>query len=134
MFKHALVQDAAYATLLRSRRQELHARIARVLEEAFPDIVETQPELLAHHYTQAGLTEQAIDYWQRAGERALKRSANLEANRHFGQGIELIKSLSPSPAHTAGNSAFIWASGRRPVRSRGTPRPKPRTPSPGRAS
>jgi tetratricopeptide (TPR) repeat protein len=96
-FKHALVQDAAYATLLRSRRQELHARIARVLEEAFPDIVETQPELLAHHYTQAGLTEQAIDYWQRAGERALKRSANLEASRHFNQGIELIKALPVSP-------------------------------------
>ena len=99
-FKHALVQDAAYATLLRSRRQELHARIARVLEEAFPETVETQPELLAHHYTQAGLTEQAIDYWQRAGERALERSANREAYRHFGQGIELIKSLSPSPERT----------------------------------
>jgi predicted ATPase len=99
-FKHALVQDAAYATLLRSRRQELHARIARVLEEAFPDVVETQPELLAHHCTQAGLTGQAIDYWQRAGERALTRSANLEAYRHFGQGIELIKALSPSPERT----------------------------------
>jgi len=99
-FKHALVQDAAYATLLRSRRQELHARIARVLEEAFPETVETQPELLAHHYTQAGLTGQAIDYWQRAGERALERSANQEAYRHFGQGIELIKSLSPSPERT----------------------------------
>jgi predicted ATPase len=96
-FKHALVQDAAYATLLRSRRQELHARIARVLEEAFPETVETQPELLAHHYTQAGLTEQAIGYWQRAGERALTRSANLEAYRHFHQGIELIKALPVSP-------------------------------------
>jgi len=99
-FKHALVQDAAYATLLRSRRQELHARIARVLEETFTDIVETQPELLAHHYTQAGLTEQAIGYWQRAGERALERSANREASRHFGHGIELIKSLPPSPDRT----------------------------------
>ena len=100
IFKHALVQDAAYATLLRSRRQELHARIARVMGEAFPEIVETQPELLAHHCTQAGLTEQAIGYWQRAGERALERSANLEAYRHFGQGIELIKLLSPSPERT----------------------------------
>jgi predicted ATPase/class 3 adenylate cyclase len=99
-FKHALVQDAAYATLLRSRRQELHARIARVMEESFPETVETQPELLAHHYTRAGLAEQAIDYWQRAGERALTRSANLEASRHFCQGVELIKSLSPSRAHT----------------------------------
>jgi len=97
LFKHALVQDAAYASLLRSRRQELHARIGSVLEQSFPDIVEKQPELLAHHYTQAGLTEQAIGYWQRAGERALERSANLEAVQHFSRGLELIKSLPPSP-------------------------------------
>ena len=97
IFKHALVQDAAYATLLRSRRQELHARIARVLEESFPDIVETQPELLARHYTQAGLADRAADYYLRAGERSLKRSANLEAIQHFSQGIELIKSIPPSP-------------------------------------
>jgi predicted ATPase len=97
MFKHALVQDAAYASLLRSRRQELHARIAGVLEEKFPDIVETQPELLAQHYTQAALAERAILYWQRAGERALARSANLEAIQHFSQGIELIKALPDMP-------------------------------------
>ncbi len=97
IFKHALVQDAAYATLLRSRRQELHTRIARVLEESFPDIVETQPELLAHHYTQAGLADRAVDYCLRAGERALTRSANLEAIQHFSQGIELIKALPVSP-------------------------------------
>jgi len=97
MFKHALVQDAAYASLLRSRRQELHARIAGVLEEKFPDIVETQPELLAQHYTQAALAERASVYWQRAGERALARSANLEAIQHFSQGIELVKALPLSP-------------------------------------
>jgi tetratricopeptide (TPR) repeat protein len=98
MFKHALVQDAAYASLLRSRRQELHARIARVLEEAFPDTVDAQPELLAHHCARAGLVERAIDYWQRAGERALARSANQEAMQQFGSGIELIKGLPVTPA------------------------------------
>jgi tetratricopeptide (TPR) repeat protein len=97
-FKHAGA-DAVYATLLRSRRRS-RTRIARVLEKSFTDIVETQPELLAHHYTQAGLAERAIDYWLRAGERALERSANLEATRHFSHGLELIKSLPPSPERT----------------------------------
>ncbi|HSL72134.1 MAG TPA: AAA family ATPase, partial [Longimicrobiales bacterium] len=98
VFKHALVQDAAYASMLRSRRQELHARIARVLEEVFPDTVDAQPELLAHHCARAGLVECAIDYWQRAGERALARSANQEAMQQFGSGIELIKGLPVTPA------------------------------------
>ncbi|MBI5441683.1 MAG: AAA family ATPase [Deltaproteobacteria bacterium] len=98
VFKHALVQDAAYASMLRTRRCELHAHIARVLETSFPEVVETQPELLAHHFTQAGLTLNAIEYWHRAGDRAMGRSANLEATRHYTQGIELIKQLAPSPA------------------------------------
>jgi class 3 adenylate cyclase len=79
LFKHALVQDAAYATLLRARRQQLHAAIAAALESEFPEIVAVQPELLAHHCTEAGLTRQAIDNWRRAGERAVEGSANLEA-------------------------------------------------------
>src|SRR5262245_34659228 len=70
LFKHALIQDAAYQSLLKSRRQQYHQHIARVLEERFPEIKETQPELLAHHYTEAGLITQAIPYWQWAGERA----------------------------------------------------------------
>ncbi len=93
MFKHALVQDAAYSSLLRSRRQELHARIAAVLEQSFPAIVQSEPELLAQHYTQAGLADRAAEYWQRAGDRALLRSANLEAIQHFNQGIGLIDSM-----------------------------------------
>jgi class 3 adenylate cyclase len=72
-FKHALIQDAAYQSLLRSTRQQYHQRIAQVLTERFPDTAETQPELLAHHYTEAGLTEQAIAYWQRAGQHASDR-------------------------------------------------------------
>jgi predicted ATPase/class 3 adenylate cyclase len=100
IFKHALVQDAAYQSLLRSTRQQYHQRIAQVLEERFPETAETQPEWLAHHYTQAGLTEQAVHYWQRAGQHASDRSAHLEAVSHFTTGIELLKTLPETPAHT----------------------------------
>jgi len=92
-FKHALVQDAAYASLVRSRRQQLHARIARALEAEFPDIVATEPELLAHHYTAAALADQALPYWRRAGQRAIARSANLEAIAHLSKGMELLKAV-----------------------------------------
>jgi predicted ATPase len=92
-FKHALVQDAAYGTLLKSRRQQLHARIAQVLEGQFPETVETQPEVLAHHCTQAGFIEKAVEYWHRAGERAARRSANIEAIRHLEMALELLASL-----------------------------------------
>src|SRR4029453_7137347 len=81
--KHALIQDAAYQSLLRSTRQQYHQCIAQVLEAQFPETVTTQPELLAHHYTEAGLTEQAIPYWQRAGQRAVERSAHVEAISHL---------------------------------------------------
>ena len=72
LFKHALVQDAAYSTLLRGRRQELHARAAAALETHFADLVERQPELLAHHLTAAGDTERAIEQWLKAGQRAIR--------------------------------------------------------------
>jgi predicted ATPase len=93
IFKHALVQDAAYSTLLRSQRQELHARIGRVLEEQFPETSATQPEILAQHYTQAGLADSAIEHWLEAGERAYRRSAIVEATKHLTRGIELIALL-----------------------------------------
>jgi len=70
MFKHALIQDAAYQSLLRSTRQQFHQRIAQVLAMHFPDTAETQPELLAHHYTEAGLIAQALPYWRAAGQRS----------------------------------------------------------------
>jgi tetratricopeptide (TPR) repeat protein len=97
LFKHALVRDAAYSTLLRSQRQTLHARIGHRIARHFPDIVETQPEFLAHHFTEAGLAEAAIDFWQRAGERDLARSANVEAVRHLTKGIELTQSSLSGP-------------------------------------
>jgi class 3 adenylate cyclase len=99
-FKHALVQDAAYGMLLKSRRQQLHARIAQVLEERFPEASAIQPELLAQHYTAAGLHEQAVEYWHRAGQRASERSANLEAIAHLTRGLELAHTL-PDPQQSA---------------------------------
>jgi class 3 adenylate cyclase len=92
-FKHALIQDAAYQSLLRSTRQQTHQRIAQVLEARFPEVCETQPELLAHHCTEAGLTAQAIPYWQQAGQRAIERSAHLEAIGHLSKGLELLTTL-----------------------------------------
>ena len=92
-FKHALIQEAAYQSVLRSTRQQHHQRIAQVLAARFPETAETQPELLAHHYTEAGLREQALPYWQHAGQRALQRSANLEAVSHVTRGLEVLSTL-----------------------------------------
>ena len=96
-FKHVLVQDAAYGTLLKSRRQQLHARIAQILEKRFPETAKNQPELLAHHFTEAHQMERAFDYWLKAGERAAARSANLEAIRHLTQGLEGLEALPEGP-------------------------------------
>jgi class 3 adenylate cyclase/predicted ATPase len=96
-FKHALVQQVAYTSLLRNRRQQLHAHVGSVLQEQFPDRVGSQPELLAHHFTEAGLTEQAIAWWRRAGERASSRSANVEAIAHLTKGLELLSQLPETP-------------------------------------
>lgn len=96
-FKHALIQEAAYQSLLRSKRQQYHHRVAQVLEERFPETAETQPELLAHHYTEADLIGQAIPYWQRAGQRAIERSANVEAVGHLTKGLELLGILPDTP-------------------------------------
>jgi class 3 adenylate cyclase/predicted ATPase len=98
MFKHALVQETAYQSLLRSTRQQYHQRIAQVLEAQFPESVTTQPELLARHYTAAGLTAQALHYWQQAGQHALQRSAYLEAIQHLTTGLALLATLSETPA------------------------------------
>jgi predicted ATPase len=98
VFKHALVQDAAYGTFVRSKRQQLHGRIADALEQGFPETVETQPELLAHHLIQAGLTERAVNYLRKAGQRTIERSANAEAVRHLTQALELLQSRPEGPA------------------------------------
>jgi predicted ATPase len=92
-FKHALVRDAAYESLLKSRRQQLHGQIARALEERFADIVASQPEIAAHHFTEAGLVERAVDYWLKAGQHAARRSANAEALNHLARGLELLPNI-----------------------------------------
>jgi class 3 adenylate cyclase/tetratricopeptide (TPR) repeat protein len=97
LFKHALVQDAAYSTLLRGRRQELHRRVAAALETCFADLVERQPELLAHHLTAAGDTERAAHQWLKAGRHAAEQSAYLEAIAHLERGLGLLHSLPEGP-------------------------------------
>ena len=92
-FKHALVRDAAYETLLRSSRQRLHARIAAVLEKRFPETASATPELVAHHYTAGGLASMAIPYWLKAGQHALQRSTLAEAIAHLSRGLKLIPSI-----------------------------------------
>lgn len=93
-FKHALVQEAAYQSLLRSRRRELHLRIAEVLESRFPQTVRDAPELVAHHWTEAGMTERAVAGWIAAGQRASERSEHREAIGHLRRGLALVPNLS----------------------------------------
>jgi predicted ATPase/class 3 adenylate cyclase len=120
-FKHALVQDAAYQSLLKSRRQQLHARIAEAIEDGFPDVGETQPEVLARHFTKAGLGERAVAYWCRAGELAARRSANLEAIAHLSKGLELVRTLPDTPEHLAQELALLLAIGGPSIATKGHP-------------
>ena len=98
LFKHALVQDAAYGTLLREPRRALHARIAETLESQFADIAESQPELLARHCTEAGLIEKAASLWGKAGQRSLERSALVEAVEQLTRALDQIATLPATPA------------------------------------
>ena len=98
LFKHALVQDAAYGTLLREPRRALHARIAETLESKFAEIAENQPELLARHSTEAGLIEKAAGLWGKAGQRSLERSALVEAAEQFTRALDQIATLPATPA------------------------------------
>jgi predicted ATPase len=98
LFKHALVQDATYGTLLRAKRQELHARVAVVLERHFVDLVDRPPEVLAHHLTAGGDPERAVAQWLKAGQYAVARLAHFEAIRHFERGLATLATLPESPA------------------------------------
>jgi class 3 adenylate cyclase/predicted ATPase len=111
LFKHALIQDTAYQSLLKSRRQQLHQQIAQVLEERFLETKETQPELLAHHYTEAGLIAQALPYWRQAGQRASQRSAYQEAINHLTKGLEVLKTLPDTPERARQELALQLALG-----------------------
>src|SRR6516165_8353442 len=98
LFKHALVQDTAYGTLLRERRRALHARIVETLESQFTEIAEHQPELLARHCTEAGLIEKAAGLWGKAGQRSLERSALFEAAKQLTRALDQIETLPATPA------------------------------------
>jgi class 3 adenylate cyclase/tetratricopeptide (TPR) repeat protein len=110
-FKHALVRDAAYESLLKSRRYQLHGQIATTLEDKFPDVVTSEPEILARHFTEAGMVGLAIGYWLRAGNLAVSRSANAEAVKHLKRGIELTLELAPSPERVRRELDFYLALG-----------------------
>jgi predicted ATPase len=107
-FKHALIQDAAYENLLKSRRQVLHRRVAETLRDRFADTAAAQPEVLAHHFTHAGLTDAAIEWWGKAGDQALRRSAFQEAIAHLGKAIE----MADREAEVAPDAAAASASSR----------------------
>jgi predicted ATPase len=119
VFKHALLEDAAYNSLVKSKRQEFHHRIADVLEVQFPQIVETQPEVLAHHFTDAGVTEKGIGYWLKAGLRSQGRSANVEAIAHLRQGLAMLTLLPVSRAREAMEIQFLNALGTAYISTRG---------------
>jgi class 3 adenylate cyclase/predicted ATPase len=110
-FKHALIQEAAYQSLLKSTRQRTHQRIAQVLETQFPQTVEAQPELLAHHYTEAGLSQQAVVYWRRAGTRAIQASAHAEAIARLTKGLELLETLPDAAERTEQELMLLTALG-----------------------
>jgi class 3 adenylate cyclase/predicted ATPase len=110
-FKHALVQDAAYSTLPKKPRRLLHARIAKTLERRFAERVQREPELLAYHYEQAGLTGPAIEYWHRAARRDAERSANIEALNHFHRALELLKELPQGPERNVLELELLLARG-----------------------
>ena len=107
LFKHALVQDAAYGTLLRSRRQQLHGKIVTALEEEFPEIAEAQPEILARHCAEAQLDEKAVRYWRAAGELAVRRANNREGIGHFGRAMALIEKQPASPNRSQTELAIL---------------------------
>ena len=107
-FKHALIQDAAYASLLKRTRQQYHQRIAQVLAAQFPDTALLQPELVAHHYTEAGLSAHAVRYWQQAGQRAVERSAYAEAITHLSKGLEVLKTWRTRLSTSSKNWTCSW--------------------------
>lgn len=111
LFKHALVSDAAYGTLLHGRRQELQARVAAALEQDFADLVERQPQLLAHDLTEAGETERAVDQGLEAGRNAAERVAHLEGIRHFDRGLAVLGILPEGPAHDTREIELLLTSG-----------------------
>jgi class 3 adenylate cyclase/tetratricopeptide (TPR) repeat protein/ABC-type transport system involved in cytochrome c biogenesis ATPase subunit len=116
VFKHALVQDAAYDSLLKRKRAELHARIAQAIETRFPDKAETEPELVAHHYSAAGAAQRALPHWLRAGRNATARAAYREAAAHLARGLHLLEGLTPGAERDALELQLLLESGEAQLR------------------
>jgi predicted ATPase len=123
-FKHALIQDTAYQSLLKSTRQHYHQRIIQVLEAQFPEIAEAEPELLAHHCTEARLIEHAIIYWHRAAQRAAERSAHVEAISHLTTGLALLQTLPETPECTQHQVEMYLALGASLIAAKGYTAPE----------
>src|SRR5262245_8837335 len=124
IFKHALLEDALYNSLVKGKREQFHRRIAEVLETQFPQTAETRPELLAHHFTDACLTEQAIGYWLMAGLRSRERSANVEAIGHLTKGLALVGTKDESPERDAQELLFLNPLGTAYIATRGYAAPE----------
>ena len=124
MFKHALLEDALYNALVKGKRQQFHRRVAEVLEGQFPQTVETQPELLAHHFTEAGIGERAIAYWLKAGLRSRERFAEVEAIGHLTRGLALLETLAASPERDARELDLLRPLGSAYMASRGYAAPE----------
>jgi class 3 adenylate cyclase/predicted ATPase len=118
-FKHALIRDAAYESLLKSRRQSLHHRVAKTLCDRFPARAQAEPEMVAHHFMQAGLAEPASDWWRLAGEQAVRRSAIAEAVSHFEKAIQLADTLPDAPERRLGRLRLQIAYGNTLIAARG---------------
>jgi len=126
LFKHALIQEAAYESLLRSTRSQYHRRIGVVLAERFPEIAEREPELLAQHFSAAGLAPEAVDYWRRAGLKAIQRSANLEASYHLERALEALGGLAEGPERDQLEIELLTALGPALIAARGFTAPEVR--------
>ncbi|WP_046869415.1 AAA family ATPase [Microvirga massiliensis] len=124
VFKHALVQEAAHESLLKARRQQLHAHVVQALEDHFPEMVDAEPELLAQHCTEAGLAEQAVDYWQRAGQQALARSAMAEAVAQLTRGLGVLRGLPEGPKRQRRELGLQLALGRASLAAMGFAAPE----------
>src|SRR5207249_6958087 len=119
IFKHALLEDALVNALVKSKRQQFHRRIGEVLEAQFPQTAKTQPELLGHHFTEAGLAEKAIGYWLEAGQRSRERSAFCEAIGHLTKGLALLDTLEETPERDHRALQFLTALGPAYIAARG---------------
>ena len=123
-FKHALLQDVAYQSLLRTVRRDYRARIAHAIVEQFGDIAETQPETVARHFTEAGLPDKAVAYWLKAGQRSTRLSSNLDAISHFERGLTLVEYIEDRDERARIEYKFCLALVTPLIASKGTPLPK----------